>query len=235
LKRFEDTTAVVTGAAGNLGRAVAGRLAREGASLILMDRDGQATENLSAELDGGHIAVKVDLTDREAVAAGMSGAGDKLGPIDVVCAIAGGFSMGKPVHETEPGDWQAMQDMNVATLLSVLAAATPDMIARRSGRIVTVGAFAALAGKPHMGPYGAAKSTVMRVTESAAAELKAHGINVNAVLPSILDTPENREAMPDADPRDWVSPQSLAAVIAFLASPEAEAINGALIPVTGRV
>jgi NAD(P)-dependent dehydrogenase (short-subunit alcohol dehydrogenase family) len=86
-----------------------------------------------------------------------------------------------------------------------------------------------------MGSYGAAKSTVMRVTESAAAELKAHGINVNAVLPSILDTPENREAMPDADPRDWVSPQSLAAVIAFLASPEAEAINGALIPVTGRV
>jgi len=235
LKRFDGVTALVTGAAGNLGRVVAHRLASEGASLIVMDRDRQALEKLGAELDAEYIAAPVDLCDRDAVAAAISKGSGRLGPVEAVCAVAGGFAMGKPVHETGPGDWQAMQDMNLATVLSVLAAVTPGMIERKSGTIVTVGAAAALAGKPHMAPYCAAKSAVMRVTESAAAELKAHGINVNAVLPSILDTPENRAAMPDADPGDWVSPRSLAAVIAFLASPDAEAINGALIPVTGRV
>lgn len=235
MKRFENATAMVTGAAGNLGRAVAGRLADEGASLVLVDLDARAVQKIAAELDGHHIAIAVDLTDSDAVAEAMANADGQLGPIDALCAVAGGFSMGKQVHETVPDDWQSMQDMNVATLLSVLAVVTPGMIERKYGRIVTVGAAAALAGKPYMAPYCAAKSAVIRITESAAAELKAHGINVNAVLPSILDTPQNREAMPDADPGDWVSPASLAAVIAFLASSEADAINGALVPVSGRV
>jgi len=84
-----------------------------------------------------------------------------------------------------------------------------------------------------MGPYAASKSAVMRVTESASAELKSHGINVNSVLPSIIDTPENRDAMPKADPAKWVTPESLAGVIAFLCSDDAKDIHGALVPVTG--
>ena len=112
--------------------------------------------------------------------------------------------------------WQKMMDLNLGTLLSALAAVTPGMIERGAGKIVTVGANGAKTGGKTMGPYAASKSAVMRVTESASAELKGHGINVNCVLPSIIDTPENRAAMPKADPGKWVTPESLAGVIAFL-------------------
>lgn len=234
MRRFDGSIVLVTGAAGNLGRAVAGRLAEEGACLILMDRDREAVSDLANALGSAHFAAALDLTDREAVAGAVAEASRKLGPVDALCAIAGGFAMGKPVHETNAGDWQAMQDINLATLLCALAAVTPGMIERKAGKIVTVGAAAALSGKPNMGPYTAAKSSVMRVTESAASELKGFGINVNAVLPSVIDTPQNRQAMPDADTDRWVRPEALAAVIAFLISPDADSITGALIPVTGR-
>jgi NAD(P)-dependent dehydrogenase (short-subunit alcohol dehydrogenase family) len=107
------------------------------------------------------------------------------------------------------------------------------LVARKSGRIVNVGAFAALSGKAQMGAYLASKSAVIRLTESMAAELRDAGINVNCVLPSIIDTPENRQAMPKANPAKWVAPEALADVILFLASPAARAIHGAALPVVG--
>ena len=107
------------------------------------------------------------------------------------------------------------------------------MLAAGGGKIVTVGAAAARQGMANMGAYCAAKSAVIRLTESMAAELRSRSINVNCVLPSIIDTPQNRAAMPDADPADWVAPAKLAAVIAFLASEDASAIHGAALPVVG--
>ena len=141
--------------------------------------------------------------------------------------------MGVPVHETDEKTWSSMMSINVATLLNTCRVLTPAMITRGSGSIVNVGAGAALQGSALMGPYAAAKSAVMRLTESMSAELREHGVHVNCVLPSIVDTPQNRADMPDADPRRWVSPAALAQVILFLASPAAEAVHGACIPVRG--
>ncbi|MAS06727.1 MAG: 3-oxoacyl-ACP reductase [Ahrensia sp.] len=231
--RFTGKTVIVTGAAGNLGRAVAKRFAEEGASVALFGHRLEKVEAVAQELSGKHAAFGVDLTDREATKKAIAELTGKLGAPDIVCAIAGGFDMGTPVHDVPAEDWQKMMDLNLGTLLSVLAAVTPGMIERGSGKIVTIGANGAKTGGKTMGPYAASKSAVMRVTESASAELKGHGINVNSVLPSIIDTPENRSAMPKADPGKWVKPESLAGVIAFLCSDDAKDIHGALVPVTG--
>ena len=125
--------------------------------------------------------------------------------------------------------------MNVTTALNASRAAMPYLRLSKAGRIVNVGANGAIKAAAGMGAYAAAKSGVHRLTESLAEELKGDGVTVNAVLPSILDTPANRLDMPDADFSAWVSPRDLAAVILFLVSPEAQAVTGALIPVTGRV
>ena len=231
--RFAGKTVIVTGAAGNLGSAVAKRFAEEGASVALFGHRLEKVEAVANELAGNHAAFGVDLTDREASKKAVAEVTEKLGPPAIVCAIAGGFDMGTPVHEVPAEDWQKMMDLNLGTLLSVLAAVTPGMIERGAGKIVTIGANGAKTGGKTMGPYAASKSAVMRVTESASAELKSHGINVNSVLPSIIDTPENRDAMPKAEPAKWVTPESLAGVIAFLCSDDAKDIHGALVPVTG--
>src|SRR5262249_9953368 len=110
-------------------------------------------------------------------------------------------------------------------------AVVPDMIRTKSGRIVNIGARAGLRGGARMAAYSASKSTVIRLTESLAEELKGQGVNVNCVLPSIIDTARNRADMPDADFSKWVRPADLARVIAFLASDDARAIHGAAIPV----
>lgn len=233
MTRFTNKVVAITGAAGNLGRAVAARFASEGAKLVLVDMDAERASNLAAELPGDHLGVAVDLTDETAVATTLASAAERLGAIDVAVALAGGFAMGPSVHETGAEPWERMHRLNVGTLLPLLAAVTPGMIARGSGKIVTVGAHAALKGVSGMGPYCAAKSAVMRATECAAAELRGHGINVNCVLPTILDTPQNRAAMPNVDPGKWVALDDLAAAIAFLASDDARAIHGALLPVTG--
>ncbi|MGI9463166.1 MAG: SDR family NAD(P)-dependent oxidoreductase [Aestuariivirgaceae bacterium] len=228
--RLAGRTAIVTGAAGNLGQAVCHRLAGEGASLVLLERDQTGLAKLQEALPGAHVVRTVDLLNAADVAEAVS----DVGPVDIVCATAGGFDMGSDVHATPAEMWQRLQAINVGTLLPLLSAVVPGMIKRGSGKIITVGAHAALRGVAKMGAYCAAKSAVMRITESASAELIGHGINVNAVLPTIIDTPQNRAAMPKADPANWVSPDQLAGVIAFLASPDADAIHGALIPVTGR-
>ncbi|MCK5749715.1 MAG: SDR family NAD(P)-dependent oxidoreductase, partial [Oricola sp.] len=196
--RFAGKTVIVTGAAGNLGSAVAKRFAEEGASVALFGHRLEKVEAVANELAGNHAAFGVDLTDREASKKAVAEVTEKLGPPAIVCAIAGGFDMGTPVHEVPAEDWQKMMDRNLGTLLSVLAAVTPGMIERGAGKIVTIGANGAKTGGKTMGPYAASKSAVMRVTESASAALKSHGINVNSVLPSIIDTPENRDAMPKA-------------------------------------
>jgi NAD(P)-dependent dehydrogenase (short-subunit alcohol dehydrogenase family) len=128
-----------------------------------------------------------------------------------------------------------MLDLNVRAFLHISEAVVPAMLAAGRGRIVTVGAFGAQRGGAHVGAYAASKAALQRLTESMSAELKGQGIHVNCVLPSIIDTADNRAAMPDADPSQWVAPAALADVIAFLGSDAARAIHGASIPVTGLV
>ena len=221
---LEGKTIIVTGAAGILGEAVAKEAVSQGATVELVD----VVDGFSSELGRCH---SVDLTDAEAVSACIATIGD----FDGLANIAGGFDMGPGVHETTDEQWDFLFDINVRTLRRMLSAAVPVLIARGRGSVVNVGALGALHGVGQMGAYTAAKSTVMRLTEALSDEVRAAGVNVNAVLPSLIDTPRNRADMPVADHGTWVKPQDLASVICFLLSDAAQAVHGALVPVRGLV
>lgn len=230
---FRNQTVLVTGAAGQLGLAVSRAFARQGANLVLLGRNQASLAAAWGETSEASLFVAADLLDQaqvnEAVAQGVA----RFGRMDVLCNIAGGFTMGEPVHQTSDATWDLMHDLNVRTVLNMARAVVPRMLDGAGGKIINIAATAAQRGAPDMGAYCAAKSAVVRLTESMAAELRGQGINVNCVLPSILDTPANRLAMPTADPRRWVAPDDLAQVVLFLASPAAIAIHGAALPVTG--
>lgn len=230
---FQGKTVLITGSAGNLGRAVAQAFADRGAQLVLVSRHRDTLRNTFGEENARRLFVAADLRHAEQAAGAAAAAMARFGHIDVLCNLAGGFSMGTAVHQTPQAQWDAMFAMNVSTALHMAQAVVPTLLAQGGGKIVNVGAMAAQRGQAQMGAYIAAKSAVMRLSESMAAELREKNINVNCVLPSILDTPENRAAMPQADPEHWVAPHALAGVIVFLASEAARAIHGAALPVTG--
>jgi len=230
---MNNQVVLVTGAAGNLGRAVAQLFAARGARLALVGRQVERLASTFGPETDGQRFVAADLLDAQDAQAAADAVLERFGRIDVLCNLAGGFRMGTPVHATEAHTWDAMFGLNMRTMLNMAQAVVPVMQQQGGGRIVNVGAFAAQRGLANMGAYIASKSAVIRLTESMAAELRSQRINVNCVLPTIIDTPENRADMPDADPAQWVAPADLAEVIAFLASPAARAVHGAALPVTG--
>jgi NAD(P)-dependent dehydrogenase (short-subunit alcohol dehydrogenase family) len=223
---------VITGAAGNLGRAVAASFAAAGDRLVLVDRSPDRLRETAAAHDALLLA-PVDLLDADALVAAMDGAAARLGRLDVLCHLAGGFAMGEAAHETSDATWNRMQDLNVRTLRNAARAVVPHLVRAGAGKIVTVGAYAALRGGAGTAAYIAAKAEVIRLTESMSAELRDRGVNVNCVLPTTLDTPENRASMPQADPSRWVPLEALADTIRFLASDAARAVHGVALPVTG--
>jgi NAD(P)-dependent dehydrogenase (short-subunit alcohol dehydrogenase family) len=235
MDNFDGRTVMITGASGNLGRAVAQAFAQRGAGLVLLDRISYPRRDPPGAAEGRHLQLSTDLLDAEAVRGATHEALQEFGRIDVLCNLAGGFAMGRPVHETSDADWDALFQINVRSMLNAVRAVVPAMIEAGQGRIVNVAAMSALRGVALMGSYCASKDTVIRLTETMAAELRDQHINVNCVLPSIIDTPDNRAAMPNADPTRWVSPDALADVILFLASNASRALHGAAIPVAGRV
>ena len=230
---FSERIVAITGAAGNLGRAVAHAFADAGAKLALIDLKPEALAGAFGAEGDTRMFVAANLLDQVKLDAAVGGIVARFGRIDVLCNIAGGFRMGPPVHETPDADWNFLFDLNARTVLAMARAVVPQMIRAGGGSIVNVGAYAAQRGVANMGAYVAAKSAVIRLTESMAAELREQNINVNCVLPTIIDTPENRAAMPEVDPGRWVAPEDLAKVIVFLASEAARAIHGAALPVTG--
>ena len=230
---FENQSVVITGASGNLGAAVARAFVRNGANVVLVDRSREHMEHAGFADDARCLIAVTDLLDQTKVIAMAQAAVAKFGGIHVLCNIAGGFLMGEAVHETSDANWNFLFDINARTLLNAARAVVPQMLKQKGGKIINVGAFGAQKGSAQMGAYAASKASVMRLTESMAAELREKGINVNAVLPTIIDTPQNRKDMPDADPAKWVAPEALADVVMFLASDAARAVHGALVPVAG--
>jgi 3-oxoacyl-[acyl-carrier protein] reductase len=175
----------------------------------------------------------VDLSDAAEAKKAIDAAAAHFGRLDALINIAGGFAF-ETVAEGDPKTWQRLYALNVLTALNASRAALGHLTASGAGRIVNVGAMGALQAGPGMGPYAASKAGVHRLTEALAAEWKGK-ITVNAVLPSTIDTPANRASMPRADFEKWVKPQELAEVILFLVSGGGSGINGALIPVSGRM
>lgn len=229
----EARVVMITGAAGNLGRAVAHAFAAGGDRLVLVGQHRDRLVTAFGDDAPTQLLVAADLLRQEQAQQAVQAAIDRFGRLDVLCNLAGGFRMGEAVHETSDATWNFMFDLNARTLLHAVRAAVPRMLARGGGKVVNIGAFGALRGGAQMGAYAASKSAVIRLTEAMSAELRERGINVNCVLPTVIDTPENRAAMPRADPAKWVAPADLAAVVRFLASDAARAIHGAALPVTG--
>lgn len=220
---------IVTGGLGVLGRSVGAELAARGARVALVDRAAHA------EVAGVELVVgSVDLGEPASAAAAFAQVAQALGGIDAIVNVAGGFQW-ETLEGGSIDTWDRMYTMNLRTAVIACREVLPYLLRQSSGRIVNVGALASQKAGAGMGAYAASKAGVARLTESLAEELKDRGINVNAVLPSILDTPANRADMPDADVARWVSTQSLSGVIAFLLSDDASAVTGACLPVAGRV
>jgi len=230
---FTDKTVLVTGGAGALGQAVVAWFSSRGASVAVLDYSDELIDAAFPEKIDSHLYISCDLTQRTSCAEAISQVEKRLGGIDVLANIAGGFLMGDAVHETSDQTWDFLFNLNTRSILNMSAGVVPLMLSKGAGKIINVAARAALQGAPGMGAYTASKAAVMRLTESMALELREQKINVNAVMPSLIDSARNRQDMPDADFDKWVTPLQIAEVIGFLASDAASAVHGASIPVDG--
>lgn len=227
---LKGKTIAVTGAFGILGTAVVQSLLAQGANVVALDV--AAAPRDPAALSGAHLHGGVDLGDGAAAGKAFDAIAQAHGGLHGLVNIAGGFAWEK-VQGGSLDTFDRMYQMNLRTAVAACQAALPHL--PDGGRIVNIGANGAVKAGAGMGAYAASKAGVMRLTEALAEELKPRGLTVNALLPSIIDSPANRKDMPDADFSAWVQPGQLAAAIGFLLSDEASAITGALIPVVGRV
>lgn len=227
---LHDRVIVITGGFGALGRALAAVLAEQGARTALLDR-APAPPGLAAD-ESTLLLGSVDLGDVGAAQAALARVVQHWRRIDGLVNVAGGFAW-ETVAEGSLATWDRLYGMNLRSAVAASQAALPHL--NTGARIVNIGALAAQKAAAGMGAYAASKAGVMRFTEALAEELKERGITVNAVLPSIIDTPANRADMPNAVFDRWVTPRALGRVVAFLLSDDASAITGACLPVAGRV
>jgi NAD(P)-dependent dehydrogenase (short-subunit alcohol dehydrogenase family) len=231
---------LVTGATGGLGKAVAAEFLAQGHLVWATYRKEEDAQALRAELasDTGEDALRLeraDVTDSAAVERLVSTIDERDGRLDHLVNLVGGYAGGPSVWETAPEELDRMLQLNLRSAFLCCRAALPGMVARRYGRVVNVSSRTAVQPSRGHAPYAIAKMGVVTLTETLALELRDHGdVTANCVLPSVIDTPANREAMPKADPARWVSAAQLAAVIRWLTSEEAAPINGAAIPVYGK-
>ena len=234
---FSNKTVMVSGATGNLGGVLALTFKASGAKLALVDRGEDRLRQAFPDLVGlpDYLLVNcADLMDEGAVEASVSEAMQHFGRIDVLVNTVGGFRAGKMLHETPIETWDFLLNLNARSVFIACKKVIPQMLNQGSGKIINVAARPGIEGQAGMAAYSASKSAVIRLTESMAAELKDQRVNVNCIIPGTIDTPQNREAMPDADYSTWVAPESLADVIFFLSSAAARDIHGSAIPVYGR-
>jgi NAD(P)-dependent dehydrogenase (short-subunit alcohol dehydrogenase family) len=223
---FDDQVAVVTGGTGALGGAVCQAFAHAGATVVAVGRS-------AGESPGERIEVEaVDLLDEAACLGLADRVRARHGRCDALVCCAGGFAAGSPVAEAALADWRSMMDLNATTAFLSCRAFLPLMLEQGSGAIVLVSSRAAR--RPFAGgvPYAVSKATVIALTEALAVETRDGGVRVNAVLPSVIDTPANRAG--GGDPSTWVTPASLAATILALCADTAHDVSGAVVPVYGR-
>lgn len=236
--------ALVTGALGGLGPAVVVTLLQAGAQVVGVSHAERpdALDEIERQADMGaldqaarerfslRVADALDEASVEQLVAGVVAASGKL---DIAVNIVGGFAMGQPVTELDAGVWDRMLSLNARSTFLVSKYAARPMQAQQWGRIVNVASRSAFQGRRNAAAYAVAKGAVVTLTQAQAEELRDAHVTVNAIVPSIVDTPANRAAMPNAEASRWPTPQAIARVIAFLASDDAALINGAAIPVYG--
>lgn len=230
---LKDKVVLITGGAGNLGSATAKYFHAVGAKLALVDAKKENFERaFGTDINPDWLLLTGDITNKESVEGLVNEVVAKFGGVDVLINIAGGYRGGSNIFETGEDIWDFMMNLNARSVFLMSGAVASVMVEKgKGGRIISVGAKPGLEGTKNHTAYSASKAAVFRLTDSMAKELKPYNINVNSVIPSSIDTPQNRQATPDADFSKWVAPESLAGVIGFLASDSARDISGAHIPV----
>lgn len=231
--------ALVTGAAGALGAEVARKLFARGDRVVLVDGAGAKArlEQLAATMPGACV-VAGDITDDRTWSDALPRVEREVGgPPSLAALIAGAWRGGRALHEEKSDEtWTTMMGANVETVHRTLVRLLPAMVARKRGSVVVVGSRAVEQPWTSAGSaaYAASKSAVVALARAVAAEVLESGVRVNAILPSTMNTPANRAAMPKANPGKWVSLDSAAGVVAFLLSDAARDISGVALPVYGR-
>lgn len=234
---FSNQTVMITGASGNLSAALVRKYFDAGALFVLLARSPEKLRGLYPQISQNpdrFLIEKVDLTNPNSMDQTVINAIQQFGRIDVLLNTVGGYRAGDALHETSLDTLNFMFTLNLESVFTACKAVIPTMLDQNHGKIINIAARPGLKGIANGSAYSAAKSGVIRLTESMAAELKFEGINVNCVLPGTIDTPQNRQSMPDSDFTRWVKPDQIADVILFLTSNRAIAINGAAIPVYGK-
>ncbi len=232
--RFAEKIVIIPGGTGALGRHVTRAFLEEGAKVAVsffVDAELPELKELLGDLISSMKAYKVDVTSETEVSRFVSDVLQEFGAIDILVNVVGGYMGGTPVTETTLKDWDFMMNLNLKSAFLCCREAVPHMEKRGQGRIINISSQSGLEGEEGHAAYSASKAGVIRLTESLADELEGKGVNVNCIMPSIIDTPANREAMPNADFDEWPKPWEVAQVILFLASEEAKLLHGSSIPV----
>jgi NAD(P)-dependent dehydrogenase (short-subunit alcohol dehydrogenase family) len=216
---------LITGASGGLGTAVSKAFQETGATVIGVARDWPETVSF--------IALSADLTTSDGCDAMVEQA-LAHGPIDALVHLLGGFGGGQPIAETSDKTWDGMMTLNLRAAFCAMRAVLKPMTEAKYGRIVAVGSRASVEALPNFAAYSVSKAGLVALVKNVAAETKDLGITANVALPSVIDTPLNRQAMPKSDFSRWVKPESIAKTLVFLASKEAGDVSGAVIPIYGR-
>jgi NAD(P)-dependent dehydrogenase (short-subunit alcohol dehydrogenase family) len=230
--------ALVTGGTGALGTAVTKRLLGDGHRVAVTCREQQEAHALRAalgDLDRGLTVIEADVTVEDSVARTMDVARRELGSIDVLVHLVGGWHGGELVHEHSLETWRQVVDLNLTSAFLCCRAVLPAMLEAGWGRLVLVSSRTAREGRTGQSAYAVAKEGVATLAEVIADECCGTGVTANTIAPSVLDTPANRRAMPEADFTRWVAPEVAAAMVAFLITEEAITLRGAWLPVFGAV
>ena len=236
--QFAGKTIFITGAAGNVGRAVVQKFAAEGANLALVDTKTEYLESMLKDvgISGSYLLLAGDLGKPDEADAAVIATEKEFGTIDGMAHIAGGFASGEPVHTSPLATFEKMMYLNAQLTYVIGGRVARHMVEKGvAGSIACVLAKAGLRGGKNMGAYTASKAAAQRIVESMALELRENNIRVNGIMPSIIDTPANRRDMPNADFSKWVQAAQVADIIAFLLSDASSAISGDSLEVYNRV
>ncbi len=234
---FTDKVVMVTGSNGNLGKSLIQAFAGAGAKLVLPDRSTGRLATLFPELQNGdhYLADGVDVGQEAAMAELVNETVRRFGKIDILVNAVGGWEGMKLTHETTLDTWDNMMNINGRIIFNICRNVLPAMLERQQGKIINIGARQALVASQKEAVFAASKSALAHLTEVMAAEYKEQGININAVMPSMIDSPQIRQWMPTANPEQFIKPEAVTEVVLFLASSAADSVSGALIPTYAKL
>jgi NAD(P)-dependent dehydrogenase (short-subunit alcohol dehydrogenase family) len=230
---FSGKVVLITGGTGALGRAVAQAFGTSNATTVVTYIIEEEREDVKSKIKTIAELVKADITKEDQAKKLVSHVIKTYDRIDVLVNVVGGYLGSKTVAELDETEWDKMMSMNLKSAFLISKHVIPLMVAAKHGKIVHISSRTGLKSDGYDSAYSASKSGLIRLVESISEEVKEHNINVNCILPSIIDTEANRNAMPNSDFSKWVKTEDLANLVLFLCSDEAKVINGAAIPAYG--